>query len=183
MKANSKGFTLIELMVSFFISLLIILGVTYSYKTIILGWNKTEKLYNQLQNFIYIKRILTENLKGIVYRGNLFFKGNLNYLVFFTQTNGLHIPGLTEIGYYFKNNNLKICYSIISNQEDIFDVYVLENTGKCINFQNIKEISFSYGFRETIEKINFFDEADKKPQFLKLNFKTEALDEELLFNL
>ena len=181
--SQNKGFTLIEILVTFVISLLIILGVSYSFKTILIGWNKTEKIYNDIQKYIYITGLLQKNLKKIKFGGNYFFKGNENNLIFFTDESGLHMPGLFEFGYFFENKNLKICYMQIKNSEDIVDEYVLKGSSNCINFENLKEISFKYGIKNEYNEIEFFSEIEKKPLYIDFTIKTSYLNEEVIFEL
>ncbi len=181
MNINKKGFTLIELLVSFFISLLIILAITFSYRTIILGWNKTEKLYGDLQKYIYISGIIGKSLKKIKFGGRFFFKGKKNSLIYFTEDNAMHIPGITELGFFYKDNTLNVCYVIIQSYEDIVEPYVLKNTGKCFIFDNVT-LKFSYGFYED-ENITFKDEIFTKPVFLKIKIKSGMIDEEKIFRI
>lgn len=181
--SQNRGFTLIELLVTFVISLLIILGVSFSFKTIVLGWNKTEKIYNDLQKYIYITNLIKKNLSKVYTKKKYFFKGEENNLIFFTNSSGLHMPGLFEIGYFFDKNNLNICYIQIKKEEDIVEPIVLKSSENCIEFNNIKNINFLYGKFNEYKEIEYSKVAFKKPDFIKLNLLTNYLDEELIFDL
>ena len=181
--SQNRGFTLIEILVTFVISLLIILGASFSFKTIILGWNKTEKIYNDIQKYTYITRLLNKNLSSLKFGGKYFFKGNENFVVFFTEKSGLHLPGLFEIGYYFENNNLNICYNEIKNNEDILDAFVLKGSSNCFSFENIKDFKLKFGLKNEYQEIEFFSKIYRKPKYIKLNLDTDFLNEEIIFEL
>ena len=178
---QNRGFTLIEILVTFVISLLIILGVSFSFKTILLGWNKTEKIYNDIQKYTYISRLMEKNFSKIKSGGKFFFKGKENYVVFFTENSALHMPGLFEIGYYFGKNNLNICYKQIKNYDDIVDEFVLKGSETCITFENIKNINFLYGKKNEYNEIEFLNNTFKKTNFIKININTKYLNEEIIF--
>ncbi len=177
---QNKGFTLIEILVTFVISTLIIVGVSYSFKTIIIGWNKTEKIYYDLENYIFITNLMKKNLSKI---NSNFFRGKNDYFVTTTNNSGLHLPGSYEIGYFFEKNTLKVCYKQIKDVNDIVDEIVLKSGEDCIYFNNIKKIKFIFGKKNKDNEIEYLNEITKKPNYVDFKIETNFLNEELVFEL
>ncbi len=178
---KNKGFTLIEILVTFVISTLVILGISFSFKTIILGWDKTEKIYYDLQNFTYIVNLMKKNLSNM--GENNLFKGGENYFIMLTNELGFHLPGLYEVGYFFEKNNLSICYKQINNFDEITNEAILKNSENCISFDRIENIKFTYGKKNKYKEIEFLDEINSKPDFVKVKIEINYINEEVIFEL
>jgi hypothetical protein len=107
-----------------------------------------------------------------------FIKGEKNFLVFLTSNSSTVYPGLNEVGYFYNEteNNLKICFSIISKKEDIVDYELLKEEGKCTTIDEINDIKFNY----LISENEFRDDIDGIfPIEINLEFKLSGIEKEI----